>query len=278
MTVSLSVNTIAYNSARLVGLRELAGSGLDGNGRYSGRDTAKIHRSRFANTQPKIQVAITMICQRCNRLLLNRSLASPSFRAFATGIARSNPESPPPATSTSAAQPFSTPFTPSPSKIPGISTKDKLGHLKSAPRSSVPAGAPLRGLGYIKGQEAPLAREDDEYPSWLWGLLSTGKEDNDSGGPIGDAFGEYIVSSTVPVGARTGRSVNGFPKHRTRSLCYTIAYRSLKIWSHCRAVSIAEANPFFNSQIKEATTPCRKSRARSADWVKCWQSICSRPP
>lgn len=134
-----------------------------------------------------------MICQHCNRLLFNPSFASPCFRTFTTAIARFGPESPPPATSTSAAQPFSTPFTPSPSKIPGIPPKDNVGQLKSAPRSSVPAGSPLRGLGYIKGQEAPLAREDDEYPSWLWGLLSAGKEESGASGQMGDAFGKYVV-------------------------------------------------------------------------------------
>ena len=134
-----------------------------------------------------------MICQRCNCLLLNRSLASSSFRAFSTAIARSSPESPPPATSTSATQPFSTPFTPSPSKTPGVPPKDQIGQSKSVPRSSVPAGSPLRGLGYIKGQESPLAREDDEYPSWLWGLLSADKEETGASGQMGDAFGEYIV-------------------------------------------------------------------------------------
>ena len=165
----------------------------------------------FANIQSQIQLAITMSCQRCNRLLLNRSLASPSFRAFTTTIARSKPEAPPPATSTSAAQPFSTPFTPSPSKTPGIPPKDKQGDLKNLPRSSVPAGAPLRGLGYIKGQEAPLAREDDEYPSWLWGLLSTGKEDIDSSGPMGDAFGEYIVYLLYLWALEQGPVPWGFP-------------------------------------------------------------------
>ena len=79
------------------------------------------------------------------------------------------------------------------------------------PKSSVPAGAPLRGLGYIKGQEAPLAREDDEYPSWLWGLLSTGKEENESSGLVGDAFGELINQFTVPICASGGESTKGFP-------------------------------------------------------------------
>ena len=152
-----------------------------------------------------------MICQRCNRLLLNHSITSSYFRAFTTGAARSRPESPPPATSTSAAQPFSTPFTPSPSKTPGIPPKDKLEHVKNVPKSSVSAGAPLRGLGYIKGQEAPLAREDDEYPSWLWGLLSTGKEENESSGLMGDAFGELIIQFTVPICPPGGESTKGFP-------------------------------------------------------------------
>ena len=153
-----------------------------------------------------------MICQRCSSLLLNPSLASPSFRAFTMAIVRSKPESPPPATSTSAAQPFSTPFTPSPAKTPSISPKDKLGDPRGAPRSSVPAGAPLRGLGYIKGQEAPLAREDDEYPSWLWGLLSTGKEDSDSSGPMGDAFGEHIVHSLYGLAPEEEEAQKGFQK------------------------------------------------------------------
>ena len=152
-----------------------------------------------------------MNCQRCNRLLLNRSFTSSCFRTFTTAVARPKPESPPPATSTSAAQPFSTPFTPSPSKTPGISPKDKSEHLKNVPKSSVPAGAPLRGLGYIKGQEAPLAREDDEYPGWLWGLLSTGKEDSDSSGPMGDAFGEYIVYSLHQLAPKQGQAQSGFP-------------------------------------------------------------------
>ena len=155
-----------------------------------------------------------MICQRCSRLLLSSSLVSPSFRALSTTIAQSKPGSPPPATSTSAAQPFSTPFTPSPSKTPGIPPKDNLGQSKSVPKSSVPAGAPLRGLGYIKGQEAPLAREDDEYPSWLWGLLNTGKEDSDSSGPMGDAFGEYIMHPLCQVALGQG-GANRCPKHDT---------------------------------------------------------------
>lgn len=170
---------------------------------------------RFANSQTQVQLAITMICRRCSRLLLNRSSTSKSFPAFTTAIARSSPESPPPATSTSAAQPFSTPFTPSPSKTPGIPPKDQIGQSKSVPRSSVPAGSPLRGLGYIKGQEAPLAREDDEYPSWLWGLLSAAKEESGASGQMGDAFGEYIVHRLYRMASEQG-GMNWCPRQDTR--------------------------------------------------------------
>lgn len=120
----------------------------------------------------------------------------------------------------------------------------------------MPAGAPLRGLGYIKGQEAPLAREDDEYPSWLWGLLNTGKEESDPSGPMGDAFGEYIVHSLYQLAPEQGGAQPGF-----QNMAHEIwAIRMLVIskpWSHYKVVSIAEANFFFNSQIKEATTPGR---------------------
>ena len=48
----------------------------------------------------------------------------------------------------------------------------------------------MKGLGYIKGQEAPLAREDKEYPEWLWKLLGSGDKAEDADGAVGDAFGE----------------------------------------------------------------------------------------
>ncbi|KAL9137282.1 MAG: hypothetical protein Q9175_001508 [Cornicularia normoerica] len=104
-----------------------------------------------------------------------------------------HPESPPPATSTSAAQPFSTPFTPSPSKTPGIpsspnTTPKAASKSPVRPPSSVPAGTPLRGLGYIKGQEGPIAKEDSEYPEWLWGLLEPKHGGLTAEGVVGDAF------------------------------------------------------------------------------------------
>ena len=136
---------------------------------------------------------LIMICQRCTRLLSHRILPHPSLRGLSTSTVRAHPNEPPPVKSTSAAQPFSTPFTPSPSKTPGIPPNESSKASGSAPRSSsVAAGTPLRGLGYIKGQEAPLAKEDKDYPEWLWGLLDSGKKGADTDVAVGDAYGKSI--------------------------------------------------------------------------------------
>jgi large subunit ribosomal protein L54 len=46
---------------------------------------------------------------------------------------------------------------------------------------SIPGGTPLYGLGYLKGKPTILAKEDDEYPDWLWTLLDaeTGAKTSD---------------------------------------------------------------------------------------------------
>ncbi|MCJ1462908.1 hypothetical protein MMC07_001512 [Pseudocyphellaria aurata] len=48
----------------------------------------------------------------------------------------------------------------------------------------------MKGLGYIKGQEHPIAGEDNEYPDWLWGLLHKkgGSEVGSEDGAKGDMF------------------------------------------------------------------------------------------
>ncbi|KAJ5555295.1 hypothetical protein N7535_007734 [Penicillium sp. DV-2018c] len=39
------------------------------------------------------------------------------------------------------------------------------------PASSCPAGTKLNGLNYFKNKPDVFAKEDHEYPEWLWGLL-----------------------------------------------------------------------------------------------------------
>ncbi|KAI4259718.1 MAG: hypothetical protein L6R42_004444 [Xanthoria sp. 1 TBL-2021] len=128
-----------------------------------------------------------MICTPCLRLL---PTSTPLRRLF-----YSTSRSPPPATSTSAAQPFSTPFTPSP--YPSTSPTHPQKHPSSAKstaqqqpvQSSLKAGTLLKGLAFEKNKEPPVAREDAEYPDWLWGLLGKGGVSGEEGGKGGgDAF------------------------------------------------------------------------------------------
>ncbi|KAI4129186.1 MAG: hypothetical protein LQ341_006591, partial [Variospora aurantia] len=109
--------------------------------------------------------------------LLRPSSITTSVRLISTSKPSSHPQSPPAATSTSAAQPFSTPFTPSPAKSTDPTGAALPSHAvsTSSRRSSLKAGTPLKGLAFLKNKEPPVAKEDDEYPSWLWGLLDKGK-------------------------------------------------------------------------------------------------------
>ena len=139
-----------------------------------------------------------MICQRClYRLQVSRispkrfasttaTTAKASTSSAPRGPSRGSHEGAPAATSTSAAQPFSTPLSPS---IPTLSSS--AASELEAIVSSIPAGTPLKGLGYLKGKDPPLAKEVHEYPSWLWGLLSEGNEGkNEDGEDLGDTYCE----------------------------------------------------------------------------------------
>jgi large subunit ribosomal protein L54 len=139
-----------------------------------------------------------MICRTClraSRALPTRRFLSttrPSLNATPiSAAAQSTPRQPndsPAATSTSAAQPFSAPLTPTPS--PALEkTAAKVAEKKAAPlvKSSVPAGTPLKGLNFEKAKQDPVAKADDEYPAWLWTILQR-QEDKGEVGVLGDLF------------------------------------------------------------------------------------------
>lgn len=159
-----------------------------------------------------------MICNRCIRAavrytretsvftspvsqLSRRSLSSTS-RAAATPISpndatqsaprqgSASSHNPPTATSTSAAQPFSTPLTPSPKNQDLPISAGKPSQAPLLVKSSCPAGTPLKGLNFTKGKQDPVALEDSEYPSWLWGILNEGEAKDASGSAVseGDLF------------------------------------------------------------------------------------------
>ena len=76
-------------------------------------------------------------------------------------------------------QPLSTPEGVHTDVHPGAST-----HPTSVrPPSSCPAGTKLNGLNYFKNKPDVFAKEDSEYPDWLWNLLGdSSKEKTKQGG------------------------------------------------------------------------------------------------
>ncbi|PBP26270.1 ribosomal protein subunit L37 [Diplocarpon rosae] len=132
-----------------------------------------------------------MICARC----LPRASASirvsstlPIFktlRAFTSSSCLSTATPPPPATSTNAAQLFSTPLTPPPSTV---AKPEKPKSKFVPPVSSVPAGTPLKGLNYMKGRDDPVALPEEDYPEWLWGVLDKRVGEGEGADGEGDEF------------------------------------------------------------------------------------------
>ncbi|KAF7509491.1 hypothetical protein GJ744_007891 [Endocarpon pusillum] len=130
-----------------------------------------------------------MICSSCRRRLLSRLPgrvnSTPPIRYTSTTPSTSpSPRQPPPdiavptakttpsaisSNSPGISQPLSTPMLPSTSSAsrPNQAKPSKQQQLVG----SIPGGAPLQGLGYLKAKPIILAKEDDEYPDWLWTLL-----------------------------------------------------------------------------------------------------------
>lgn len=139
---------------------------------------------------------VTMICRRCLLRAANRRIAgSPQSRRAFTNSSRTNaeavtaanttttnarPNDLPAATSTSAAQPFSSDLSPNPTEHEDDpqSPSNAAKEVKKRERtpSSVPAGTVLKGLNFMKNQQDPVAMEDHEYPDWLWEVLRSKQE------------------------------------------------------------------------------------------------------
>jgi large subunit ribosomal protein L54 len=156
-----------------------------------------------------------MICSRCIRaashnarsqfqvtrkrtLATSSSLSAQSISAATATQAVPN-RSPPAATSTSAAQPFSTPLTPAPDESPRTGKAKGAGDRAAVSISSVPAGTPLKGLNFLKNGTDPVAKEDSEYPSWLWDVLKPKEASSDVGVAESDLFCEFPLNSRPPL-------------------------------------------------------------------------------
>ncbi|TAQ87386.1 hypothetical protein B7494_g4285 [Chlorociboria aeruginascens] len=134
-----------------------------------------------------------MICTRClPRSLRISRVFSRTSRCLSTPPS-ATPTSPriddtPAATSTSAAQPFPTPHTPSPDAISlGANLRPKSKDV-AVPVSMTPAGTVMKGLNYFKGKNDPVALNEEEYPEWLWRCLDVKNVESDELLNEGDEF------------------------------------------------------------------------------------------
>lgn len=147
-----------------------------------------------------------MICRQCHQRLLaqrqaisNLKICSRPFSqtlasraqpvtAQTTQATNPRPNDKPAATSTSAAQPFSTPLTPA-QGVADLPNPSETGKQAVKVQSSVPAGTVLKGLNFMKNKQDPVAMEDSEYPPWLWTVLNQrGDVANSAGDTEGDLF------------------------------------------------------------------------------------------
>lgn len=149
------------------------------------------------------------VCAACRRALIT-TLRRPSphfvpIRTVATVPSTSNaaPANPPPPTAqqTTPATSSSKPAVSQPYTTPEISPKNTLkaagADLSRPPttvklQGSLPGGTELKGLTYIKGAPALVALEDDEYPAWLWTLLTPKSSAIDGQLAKGDLAGSQL--------------------------------------------------------------------------------------
>ncbi|KAL9109136.1 MAG: hypothetical protein Q9227_006227 [Pyrenula ochraceoflavens] len=81
-------------------------------------------------------------------------------------------------------QPLSTPEFPSTKPLSTPPSTPPLSDPKTVKvKSSVAGGQELRGLGYLKTRTIVLAKEDDEYPDWLWTILDKDAASAEGKGP-----------------------------------------------------------------------------------------------
>lgn len=118
----------------------------------------------------------------------------------------------------------------------------------------------LKGLGYLKGRESPIAGEDDEYPDWLWGLLDkdkgrTGKDSEK--GAEGDVFCEFLVFGGFYFGGRIRYSCLELSLHPG---C-PFSLSNLQLTSHVfLAKSKKQRRIAVNAARKAALDPSRRIR------------------
>ncbi|PWW76914.1 hypothetical protein C7212DRAFT_319073 [Tuber magnatum] len=115
-----------------------------------------------------------MLCTRCVRSLSRLPLISLTSRSFVTAQPLRNSAPLPPA------EPASLEPAPYRSSV----TADGKPRVKSG----IPAGTILKNINFLKNRSDPIAKEDSEYPEWLWSMLDNKAGAGGDSAAAGDAY------------------------------------------------------------------------------------------
>lgn len=140
------------------------------------------------------------LCATCRRSLLHNLNSSrfirtrtvstvPTTKNAAHPTPSINPSNSNPAVS-SASPSISQPLSSHEATIEGLAKPLRSVSIKS----SVPGGQELRGIAYLKATPHIMAKEDDQYPDWLWSLLDS---DKSSGEVKVDLSGMDVLLETI---------------------------------------------------------------------------------
>ncbi|PUU82932.1 mitochondrial ribosomal protein L37-domain-containing protein [Tuber borchii] len=115
-----------------------------------------------------------MLCTKCVRSHSRLLLISPTSRSFATAqLLRDDAPRPP-------ALPVSLEPAPHRSSVAADG--------KPRVRSGTPAGTVLKNINFMKNRSDPIAKEDSEYPEWLWSMLENKTSAGGDSAAVGDAY------------------------------------------------------------------------------------------
>ncbi|PGH09627.1 hypothetical protein AJ80_07656 [Polytolypa hystricis UAMH7299] len=208
-----------------------------------------------------------MLCQRCRTHLLSRlpSQHTPSLRSKCPSFISSTRRfysAPAPAHPSKAMPAIEIPNTATPG------TASETGKL-AAMLSSVPAGTPLKGLNYMKSKPDIVAKEDTEYPDWLWTLVG-----GDKGAGAKKKSGEIDLSTLnkkqrkraeKKMAARTAVATKKIPLHE-QTIDITPAEATADVSAD--DVSIATASVEARAEITKSAREARRKSIRESNFLR----------
>lgn len=171
-------------------------------------------------------------------------------------------------------QPLSTPDFPSSARSKGRELAPSPARRLREP-SSVPGGSELKGLAYMKNKPSVMAKEDNEYPDWLWGLLENDRvnaQENDGIDPSSESIRSSapLQQSLIPVIAMNKK---GRIRH-ARKMAAIEATRPKKIPIHEQSIDLttpdasAEESLRKRNEVTQSARDARRKGIRQSNFLR----------